>query len=99
MSLVLQPWLGEMTRAQIEAHLQAVRARRMVAAMEYQQAQNAKLAHEQDKVQRKIKGQVTMLEKEILRLDRALDAVEKRLVSLATLDQEYGLMTDHNLED
>lgn len=94
MGLVLQPELREKTREEIEAHLDVVRARRMVAAIEYQAGRDAKLAHESDKMQRKVKGAYEMLGKELSALDRALWRVEQRLIQVEGFRQELGVIED-----
>lgn len=94
MPLVLAPSYDDHTREQIENHLEAVRARRMVAAIEYHQGEQMKLTHESDKIQNKIAKQYEMLGKEIARLESAEQKVLDRLTTLETLRQELGLITD-----
>jgi hypothetical protein len=94
MPLVLQPELLSKSRDEIESHLEEIRARRMVAAIEYNAGKEAKLAHESDKLQRKVKGECEMLGKEIMALDRALWKVEQRLIRVEGLRQELGVIGD-----
>ena len=91
MPLILAPSFDEHSREEIEAHLEEVRARRMVAAIEYATGVNAKLEYEALKVQKKMSAQYEMLAKEIAALDKALEKMEKRLLTLITLQQELGL--------
>ena len=86
--LVLQPTVSEMSTEQLEQHIEYVRARRMVVAMEYIQNQNMKAEAEADKARRKLIAHYEMLEKELNRLDRALYACEQRVGAIALLRQE-----------
>lgn len=86
--LVLQPTVAEMTTEQLENHIEYVRARRMVVAMEYLHNQNLKAEAEADKARRKLKAHYEMLEKELSRLDRALYACEQRVGAIELLRQE-----------
>lgn len=94
MPLVLAPSFDDHTRAQIEQHIEAVRARRMVAAIEHYQGVNAKLSHESDKVQKRMARQYEMLGKELAALEKAELKVLGRLETLEALRQEIGLITD-----
>lgn len=98
MPLDLVPALSDLPRAEIEAHLDAVRARRMAAAIEYHHAKNAKLDHESERIQRRIKQQREMLGKEIVALDKALERVEKRLTTVESLMQEHALVGEMRVE-
>jgi hypothetical protein len=90
-ALVLQPSYDDKTRAEIEAHLDAVRARRMVAAIEYQQGVNLKLEHESEVSQRRVASKYAQLGRTLDTLDKSLERIEKLLVELETLHQELGL--------
>lgn len=94
MALVLQPDIHSVSREELEAHIEEVRARRMVAAIEYMEGKNAKLTHEAEKIQRRIKGQYDMLGKEIMRLDSLLEKVEARMVVIESMKQEIGVISD-----
>jgi len=94
MPLVLAPSYDDNTREQIENHIEAVRARRMVAAIEHHQGVQLKLTHESDKIQARIAKQYDMLGKELGRLEQAEQKVLDRLTQLETLKQELGLITD-----
>jgi precorrin-3B methylase len=95
-ALVLQPTLEEMTTEELEMRLQTIRARRVVAAMEYVAGQNLKLEAEKDKLHRKLKSHYEMLGKELDRCDRAIYALENRVAAIEMLRQEVGLMEDYS---
>jgi hypothetical protein len=78
MPLVIQPSIKDVTREELEAHIEDVRLRRMLAAVQLQETRNQKLAAISGKLRRQIAGQCEMLEKEIIRLDNALERVEQR---------------------
>ena len=95
MALVLQPTLADMSTEELERRLEHARARRIVAALEYQAGQELKLETERDKVHRKLKGHYEMLGKELERCDRAIFALENRVAAIEMLRQEAGLMEDY----
>jgi uncharacterized membrane-anchored protein YjiN (DUF445 family) len=88
-TLILQPDLDQ--RDDIEQWREAVRARRMLAAIEYQSGQNAKLEQLVTTIARRLKQQYVMLGKEIVRSARLDEALSKRLTTIETLKQEMGL--------
>jgi hypothetical protein len=88
--LVLQKTVAEMSTLELEAHVEYVRARRMVVAMEYVLNQHMKQEAAADKARRKLIAQYEMLEKELNRLDRALYACEQRVAGIELLRQEMG---------
>lgn len=92
MALVLQPTLADYTTEELERHIEAVRARRIVAVMEYVAGQQLKLDTEKDKAHRKLKGHYEMLAKELERCDRAIYALDERVAAIEMLRQEIGLM-------
>jgi chaperonin cofactor prefoldin len=92
MALVLQPTLAEMTTEELERRIEAVRARRIVAVMEYVAGQQLKLETEKDKVHRKLKAHYEMLAKELDRCDRAIYSLDQRVAAIEMLRQEAGLM-------
>jgi flagellar basal body-associated protein FliL len=89
--LILQPSFDDKTRAEIEAHLEQVRARRMVAALAYQEAKRLKMDHEAEQMKRRLEAKVARLEKGLETLDKALARVESYVVDIETLYQEIGL--------
>jgi exonuclease VII small subunit len=93
-SLVLQPAFDGKTRAEIEAHLEGVRARRMVAAIAYEEARRLKMDHEVEQMKRKLEVRVQRLEKGLETLDKALARVEDLMVEIETFYQEIGLSED-----
>jgi hypothetical protein len=92
--LVLVKPLSEMSREEQEGHMQLIRSRRMVAALEYAAGKNLKLGRSADKVKHKLDHQYDLLGKEIDRLDIAADKVDKRMIEIETLKQELGLIVD-----
>jgi len=95
MALVLQRTLADMSTKELERRIEAVRARRIVAALEYVAGQKLKLDVERDKVHRKLKGHYEMLGKELDRCERAIQALENRVAAIELLRQEEGLMEDY----
>lgn len=93
-ALSLQPTMHDLNRAEIEAHLDNVRARRMYAVMTFHEGANLKLDKQSAKVRERIEKQYALLQKEILRLDTADDAIQKRLKGIETLNHELGLIED-----
>ncbi len=94
MPLVLAPSFDAKTREQIEAHLEEVRGRRLVAAMEFHAGRHAKLSHESDKVQRQLAKAYEMLGKELDKFDALDQKIMDRLEKCEQLKQEIGLITD-----
>jgi DNA repair ATPase RecN len=88
--LILQPSIKEATREELEEHLDQIRARRLVAAVEYYNNRNEKLANKNSVLGRKIAQNMDRLEKEMETLDRALVKVEERLEAIDILRQEMG---------
>lgn len=94
-TLVLQPTVAEMTTEELERHIEYVRARRIVVAMEYIEGQKLKVEHEVDKAKRKLKAHYEMLEKELDRLDRAIFTCETRVRAIEQLRQEIEFDIDY----
>ena len=94
MPLILQPALPDQTRAEVEAHLEAVRARRMVAAIAYHEGKNAKYRNESDRIQRQMKSQYEQLGKEIAALDKNIEKVETRVAKITAMDTNLGIVND-----
>jgi hypothetical protein len=95
MALVLQPTLEHLTTEELEQHIEVVRARRIVAAMEYVAGQELKLETERDKLHRKLKQHYEMLGKELERADRVIFSLEQRVAAIELLRQEAGLIDDY----
>lgn len=94
MPLILRPSYDDLTRQEIEEHLEGVRSRRMVAAMEFNEGQTAKLEHESEVIQRRIKQQYELLGKDITRADTLDEKIQERLAKIETLRQELGFVTE-----
>ena len=95
MNLVLQPEISEMTTEELERRIEAVRARRIVCAIEYAEGQELKLEVEIDKAHRKLRGHYEMLEKELVRCEQAIHRCEERVAQIEQLRQEIGLLEDY----
>lgn len=93
-SLILQPALSDSTREEVEAHIEAVRARRMVATIEYHSLKNAKLIDKSAKIKARLDAQAEMLRKEILASERADQKIQDRLIAIEQLKQEMGVLDD-----
>jgi len=94
-ALVLQPTLDDMTEEQLEQRIEQVRARRIVAAMEFIEGEQLKHEALLDKTERKLMAQYEMLGKELDRLDRAIEVCEARVRAIVILRQEVGLIEDY----
>jgi enoyl-[acyl-carrier-protein] reductase (NADH) len=90
MTIKLYPELSDLTREEIEAHIELVRARRVVAALEYVAGQNLKLTYEAEKIQKKIKMAYERLGRAIQKLDAADEQVQKHMIEIEELKQELG---------
>lgn len=93
--LILQPTLADLTTAELEQRLEAVRARRIVCAMEYVEGQALKLEAEKDKATRKLSEHYVMLAKELERCDRAIYKCEERVAAIQMLKDEIGVLSDY----
>lgn len=94
MPLILAPSFDDHTRAEVEAHLEIVRARRIAAALEYQQSRIQKLTGEQDTLSQKLERNYDQLGKCLERLDRELLKAEDYLNKCTMLKSELGLVHD-----
>jgi hypothetical protein len=95
--LVLQPTIDDLTRQELEDHIEVVRAKRVVAALEYHAGQRAKLEYELEVVQKKVQRAYEQLGKKIERLDRALEVVEEQMRKCEELKTEMGFILDYEL--
>lgn len=94
MPLVLAPSYDDHTREQVEDFLAAVRARRMVSAIEHYQGVHLKLTHESDKIQQRMARELEKLGKRIAKLEEAEEKVQESITVLESLRQELGLTVD-----
>lgn len=94
MPLVLQPTFNDLSREEIEAHIEQVRARRMAAVVQYHAGVNAKLEYASAKMQAKIAREYHLLGQLIEQGDRIDEKIDKRLQTLEMLIQELGLTFD-----
>jgi len=92
--LITKPTIRDFNRAELEARIELIRARRMLVAFDYHASQKIDIEQQTDKVVRKFKEHGDLLGKELDRLDRTLEAVEKRVAKMSELQQEHGLLQD-----
>jgi hypothetical protein len=92
--LITKPTIRDFNRAELEARIEMIRARRMMVAFDYHASQKIELEQQSDKLVRKFREHGDRLGVEIARLDRALDAVENRVSKMTELQQEHGLLQD-----
>src|SRR5262245_25536295 len=92
--LITKPTIRDFNRAELEARIELIRARRMRVAFDYHASQKIDIEQQTDKVVRKFKEHGDLLGKELDRLDRTLEAVEKRVAKMSELQQEHGLLQD-----
>lgn len=98
MALVLVPSINEKSMDEVMQHIEEVRARRLVAAMEYVAGKNAQIQYESEKLQKKILGAYEKLGKALERLDKADEDIQKYLQAVQILQQEHGFLQDHLVE-
>lgn len=87
--LVLMPTLDDLSRDEVEAYIETVRAKRMVATLEFFQTKNRKVELRQSKIGQRIQGKLDMLEKEIDKLEVAENKVSTRLAEIEQLKHEF----------
>lgn len=92
--LVLVPTLFEQRREQIEAWLVEVRAKRMVAAVLYNETQNAKLDRLDTNLKRRIESKLDLLDRAMHAADKTIDRVQKYMDELEMLTTELNLNRD-----
>lgn len=92
MALVLQPSLDEHSRDEIIAHIETVRARRMLAALVHAQSVQERNAEAVSVIERKLEALYTGLAREIAHLDKYDAMIQKRLVKIAELQHEYNIL-------
>jgi succinyl-CoA synthetase alpha subunit len=98
MPLVLKPSLDDLDREQVEQFVETVRAKRMVATVEYFTTKNEKVKYKQGKIGARIQAQIDMLGKEIDALERAEQKVEARMMAIEQLKHEYEGFEDELVE-
>lgn len=80
--------LDEMNLDAIRHHIEGIRDRRLVRVVEYHEKRGKKLQGMSQKNAVKLSHEFDMLSKELARLDKALDATDKRMISILALQQE-----------
>jgi hypothetical protein len=94
MPLILAPSFDDHTRAEVEAHLDMVRVRRIAAAMEYAQSKMTKLETEEGSLGVKLSTNYERLGKALERLEKDMLAVETYLEKCTMLRSEMDLVHD-----
>ena len=94
MPLELIPTYDDMSMKQTKEFVEGVRIRRMAAVVAYQQAENLKLSAEKNKITTRLDGQLTMLAKELERLNRVLETVDKRIARIDVLKNELTFVDE-----
>lgn len=94
MPLVLAPSFDDHTRAEVEAHLEQVRIRRLAAVIEYQRSKMQKLQAEDIHLETRLKRNYEQLGKALVKLDTDLSRVETYLQACTMLSSELGLVHD-----
>lgn len=92
--LILQPNIRDCTREEVEAHIEQIRTKRMLAAIEFHNTKNMKLSQAGGRIQDRLDKQLDMLEKEINNLERAENKVSDRLNTIEALKQELGSIVE-----
>jgi hypothetical protein len=83
------PTLDNLSRDEVEAYIETVRAKRMVATLEFFQTKNRKVELKQSKIGQRIQGKLDMLEREIDKLEAAENKVSTRLAEIEQLKHEF----------
>ena len=99
MALVLQPSLDEHSREEIIAHIEQVRARRLMAALIYAQGAQEKRAEEASVIERKLIMEFERLARNIEQLDKYDRMATERLEKIAVLQHEYNLLVTFGVEE
>lgn len=92
--LTLAPELKDFDREELEAWLEGIRAKRLVATIEYHANKNAKLGHEADKLQKKFYGKLEKLGRALLAMENAEIKVQGYIDEIDQIKQEIGLVTE-----
>ena len=94
MTLELVQMFDEQSLEERRQHVEGLRARRMVAAIEYFESLKQKYDRRTDVLARRLMQQYDMLGKEIERADKALAKIDARMVTIDGLKAEMGLARD-----
>lgn len=98
MPLILQPTFSDKSREEIEQHLLVVRSRRMAAVVTYYAGVNAKTLHGVAKEQGRIAREYEMLRRDINRMNKLEEAIEKRLITLEQHQQQLDMYRGNLVE-
>lgn len=89
MPLILKPSIKDgFTRDEIESYIEQVRARRMIAVVQFHNLANAKIEGKSVKINTRMQRQLELLQKELDAFERAEQKVEGRLSVIDSLSEE-----------
>lgn len=94
MPLELVKSVRDLSRAELEALISVVQAKRMTAAIHYHAGVSAKLDHLSTVARRRVESKREVLGKAIETLDKTLDRVMRYVGELQVLMHEYDLAED-----
>ena len=98
MPLTLVPTIDDLNIEELEKHLEIMRNKRVITAVQYQQSRNIKLNAEANKLEAQLQKQVDLLGKDLLRLDASYDKCKERLAKINMLKNELGFVVSTMVE-
>jgi len=87
--------ISVMTDAEFDALLERVRASRLVAYQKYMEAEKQKQLIRDEKLRDKLTQQTRMLDKEIVRADKVMAALEKRINNIRVIQLELNELPEN----
>lgn len=82
------------TREEYEEYLEGVRARRLVAAIEYENSKQLRLDQEADVIQRKLAKATEALGAQIARMEKLDELIRGTLIKVETYRSELGFIEE-----
>lgn len=80
--------IGEMSDDEADAMIQRIRDRRARTVVAYEEALKAKAEIQEERARADLAHQLQMFEKELARVDRAIDKIEQRALKIRALRLE-----------